>query len=75
VLLGSPDHFALRLRKWRLSTRQTVLLSYGAGALLGLCGLGLMLSQTAYLSAALLLAVILCGLIAGYYMKKIDMTM
>jgi UDP-GlcNAc:undecaprenyl-phosphate/decaprenyl-phosphate GlcNAc-1-phosphate transferase len=75
VILGSPDHFALRLRKWRLSTRQTVLLSYGASAALGLTGLGLMLSPSLQVSAALLLTVIVCGLTAGYYMKKIDMTM
>ena len=35
VMLGSPDHVALRLREWRLTTRQTVLASYAAGILLG----------------------------------------
>src|SRR5260221_14762920 len=30
VMLGSPDHFALRLRKWRVSTRQTVVGSCAA---------------------------------------------
>src|SRR5262245_36140219 len=35
VMLGSPDHVALRLRKWKLTTRQTVLASYAATALLG----------------------------------------
>lgn len=34
-MLGSPDHVALRLRKWRLTTRQTVIVSYGATAGLG----------------------------------------
>ncbi len=32
VMLGSPDHVALRLRKWRFTTRQTVLVSYGVTA-------------------------------------------
>jgi UDP-GlcNAc:undecaprenyl-phosphate GlcNAc-1-phosphate transferase len=35
VMLGSPDHVALRLRKWRLSTRQTVVVSYLSTAGLG----------------------------------------
>src|SRR5207245_2540270 len=47
VMLGSPDHFALRLRRWRLSTRQTVLASYAATVLLGLLAISMMLSGTA----------------------------
>ena len=35
IMLGSPDHVALRLRKWRLTTRQTVLVSYAVTASLG----------------------------------------
>jgi len=35
IIAGSPDHFALRLRKWRLSTRQTVIASYFISAMLG----------------------------------------
>jgi hypothetical protein len=34
-MLGSPDHVALRLRKWRLTTKQTVLGSYAATVALG----------------------------------------
>ena len=40
-MLGSPDHVALRLRKWRLTTRQTVLGSYAATAVLGVAALAM----------------------------------
>jgi UDP-GlcNAc:undecaprenyl-phosphate GlcNAc-1-phosphate transferase len=43
VMLGSPDHIALRLRKWRLSTQQTVYLSYAVTGALGAAALGLTL--------------------------------
>ena len=45
VMLGSPDHVALRLRKWRFTTKQTVLLSYAATALLGVAALGICASS------------------------------
>ena len=43
MFLGSPDHVALRLRRWRLSVRQTVLVSYATAALLGAAGVAVML--------------------------------
>ena len=43
VMMGSPDHFALRLRHWRLTTRQTVIASYVATAILGSVAIGMML--------------------------------
>lgn len=74
IFLGSPDHFALRLRKWRLSTRQTVLCSYGLGGLLGLVGvLMLYVPETWSLLILLGLAVFAAGL--AFLLKKIDMTM
>src|SRR5213594_4108941 len=42
VFLGSSDHFALRLRHWRLSVPQVVMLSYGAAFVLGGVALGMM---------------------------------
>ncbi len=42
VIAGSPDHFALRLRKWRLSTKQTVVISYGISCTAWLCALFIM---------------------------------
>ncbi len=71
---GSNDHFALRLRKWRLSVRQTVLTSYLAGAVLGIFAL-LIMYVSAYYAIIILLTLILLILILGYYLKKIDMTM
>jgi UDP-GlcNAc:undecaprenyl-phosphate GlcNAc-1-phosphate transferase len=75
VMLGSPDHVALRLRKWRLTTRQTVLASYAAGALLG--GAGLLLTRLPSDEAALWLLLALlaaaCGL--ALWLKRIDMTL
>ena len=71
---GSNDHFALRLRRWRLSVKQTVLLSYLTGAVLGLCAL--LIIYLTDIHAALMLAMLAISIfVAGYYLKKIDMTM
>jgi UDP-GlcNAc:undecaprenyl-phosphate GlcNAc-1-phosphate transferase len=43
ILRGSHDHFALRLRRWRLSVRQAALSGTGAGILSGAAGIGVML--------------------------------
>lgn len=74
ILLGSPDHFALRLRKWRLTTRQTVLCSYGLSALLGVAGI-LMLYASDLQALMILAGITLFGLGLGYFLKKIDMIM
>ena len=74
LMLGSPDHVALRLRKWRLTTRQTVLASYVATALLG--GAALAMSWATPAAAAWILggvAAIAVGLAA--WLKTIDMTL
>ena len=74
VMLGSPDHFALRLRKWRLSTRQTVLASYLATLVLGALAMAMMLAGAA--AAGGLLAVILVLSIGlGMFLKRIDMSL
>jgi len=51
VFLGSPDHFALRLRQWPLSVPRVVVVSYGAAFVLGGMALLLMVvsAQTALL--------------------------
>jgi len=74
VMHGSPDHFALRLRKWRLTTRQTVGASALSTAVLGGVGIAMMLvdSRTAL---TLVAATALAGLALGFYLKKIDMTL
>jgi UDP-GlcNAc:undecaprenyl-phosphate/decaprenyl-phosphate GlcNAc-1-phosphate transferase len=74
VMRGSPDHFALRLRKWRLSTRQTVLLSYASTLLLGLMAFGMMVSPAAG-AAALLAVIVAASLAVGLLLKRIDMSL
>ena len=71
IMMGSPDHIALRLRNWRLSTRQTVILSYGVSALLGVAALALtLLSQT---GAVVVLAVVSMGaFVSGLWLKRLD---
>jgi UDP-GlcNAc:undecaprenyl-phosphate GlcNAc-1-phosphate transferase len=72
VMRGSPDHFALRLRRWRLSTRQTVLASWSATAVLGLVGIGMM-AGTVQVAAALLAALVLVSLGMAVFLRRIDM--
>ena len=74
VMLGSPDHFALRLRRWRLTTRQTVLASWGATLALGLVAIGVMLAS-APIAATLLAGVALTAILLGFLLKRIDMTL
>ena len=74
IISGSPDHFALRLRKWRLSTKQTVVVSYLISVILGAAALFLM--QLAQLQALILIFVLIStALLTGYLLKKIDMTL
>lgn len=74
VMLGSPDHVALRLRKWRLSTRQTVAASYLVTALLG--GAAVAMSVVSLAAAAAILAgIALLALAAGLLLKRIDMSL
>jgi len=74
VMRGSPDHFPLRLRKWRLTTRQTVAASYAASVVLGGVGVAMMLVNG---PAALWLlgGTSAVALALGFYLKKIDMTL
>jgi UDP-GlcNAc:undecaprenyl-phosphate GlcNAc-1-phosphate transferase len=72
VMLGSPDHVALRLRKWRLSTRQTVLVSYTATAVLGAVAVAMTLLTVN--GAAIVLGSLLgIALILALWLKRIDM--
>ena len=74
VIAGSPDHFALRLRKWKLSTKQTVIVSYLITALLGSTAL-LMTQVTNYAALWIVLVLITMALLIAYLLKKIDMTL
>jgi UDP-GlcNAc:undecaprenyl-phosphate GlcNAc-1-phosphate transferase len=72
VMLGSPDHVALRLRQWRLTTRRTVLLSYAVGGFLA--GVAIVMSVVPQVAAAGILAgVMLAALVCAVLLKKIDM--
>lgn len=72
VMLGSPDHFALRLRRWRLSTRQTVLTTYAATGVLSVVGIALTLVSLE--AAAVLLGVVaVLALAVGVCLNRVDM--
>ena len=73
-LRGSPDHFALRLRKWRLSVTQTVRLSYGLSILLGLSALIMVFGSQ---GAALIVLIGVCAavILSALWLKKIDMNL
>jgi UDP-GlcNAc:undecaprenyl-phosphate GlcNAc-1-phosphate transferase len=74
VMLGSPDHVALRLRKWRLTTRQTVLGSYAATAVLGVAAVAM--SAVSLTAAAWILGgVVAVALGTATWLKTIDMSL
>ena len=74
VIQGSPDHFALRVRRAGFSVRATVLLSCAAGGGLGLLGLASMLVRSTGAALAIIGAAALVLVIAGGCLMRIDMT-
>jgi hypothetical protein len=70
-MLGSPDHVALRLRRWNLSTRATVRVNMAASALLGGAGVAVMLLPLATASAVLAAAGVLL-LVVAVWLRSID---
>lgn len=74
VMLGSPDHVALRLRKWRLSVRQTVVLSYTVTALLGAAAVAMSLVSTSGALAVLGGVAVSAGA-AAVALRTIDMSL
>jgi UDP-GlcNAc:undecaprenyl-phosphate GlcNAc-1-phosphate transferase len=75
IMYGSTDHYALRLRKWKLTIKQTVVISYVIGIVLGLSGIGMMLSPTNGVCLSILLTLIGIALVAGFLLSKVDMTL
>ncbi len=75
VFFGSSDHFALRLRRWKLSIRQTVVLSYLICLVLGGVGIGMMLVNSNLAASFIILSLVTGALLAGLFLKKIDMTL
>ncbi len=74
VMLGSPDHVALRLRKWRFSTRQTVLISYGITAILGVAAVAMSLG-TGERALMILGGLAMAALVAALLIKRVDMSL
>jgi UDP-GlcNAc:undecaprenyl-phosphate GlcNAc-1-phosphate transferase len=74
VMLGSPDHVALRLRKWRLSTRQTVVASYTVTGVLGIAAMA-MSAVSLTVAAWILGVVVVAALATAAWLKTIDMTL
>jgi UDP-GlcNAc:undecaprenyl-phosphate GlcNAc-1-phosphate transferase len=74
IMLGSPDHVALRLRKWRLTTRQTVTVSYAATALLGIAAVAMILLPLggAWIAIG---CVGVTAVVAGVWLNRIDMSL
>ena len=74
IMLGSPDHVALRLRKWRLTTRQTVVVSYGTTA--GLGGAAIVMTLLPLKGAAGVLGgLVLTAGILALLLRRIDMSL
>ena len=72
VTKGSPDHFALRLRRIKLSVRETAVTTYIVGALLG--GLALLLSQVTLIWAvATMCGTLSAACLSAYLLIKVDM--
>ena len=72
VMKGSPDHFALRLRRCRLSVRETAVMTYIVTALLG--GSALVMSQVRLeLAIATLFGIIVTMFLLAYFLLKVDM--
>ena len=72
VMKGSPDHFALRLRRMKLSVRETAVTTYIVGALLS--GVGLLLSQVTLMWAVATMGGTVCAAcLSAYLLLKVDM--
>jgi UDP-GlcNAc:undecaprenyl-phosphate GlcNAc-1-phosphate transferase len=75
IIYGSPDHFALRLRKWRFSTVQTVILSYAASLFLGLLAIVMLLLPSNLAALGIILVLLLGGLSLAVFLKRINMSL
>jgi UDP-GlcNAc:undecaprenyl-phosphate/decaprenyl-phosphate GlcNAc-1-phosphate transferase len=72
VMKGSPDHFALRLRRLKLTVRETAITTYIIGALLS--GVALLLSQITLMWAiATMAGTISAAGLSAYLLMKVDM--
>jgi len=73
VTKGSPDHFALRLRRCNLTVRETAVTTYVIGVVLA--GTALLMSQvTLEWAAATITGALSLGCLSAYLLMKVDMT-
>jgi UDP-GlcNAc:undecaprenyl-phosphate GlcNAc-1-phosphate transferase len=71
VMQGSPDHFALRLLRCRLSVPETALVAYAFTGLLG--GTALLISRIPLeLAGAMIAGAVSVGLITAFLLMKVD---
>ena len=72
VTKGSPDHFALRLRRCKLSVRETAVTTYVVGALLG--GVALLMSRVPLeWAVGTLGGTMSLACLSAYLLMKVDM--
>jgi UDP-GlcNAc:undecaprenyl-phosphate GlcNAc-1-phosphate transferase len=72
VTKGSPDHFALRLRRCNMSVRETAVTTYVVGALLG--GAALLMSSIQLGWAVATMSGMMClAALFAYLLMKVDM--
>lgn len=72
VMKGSPDHFALRLRRAGLSVRETAVMTYIAGVLLA--GVALLMSQvTLEWAAGIVAAMVVVAGLSTFLLLKVNM--
>ena len=72
VMKGSPDHFALRLRRCKLSVRETAITTYIAGVILS--GAALLMSQLKLeWAVATMCGTLSMACLSAYLLMKVDM--
>lgn len=71
IFRGSPDHFPLRLVRWGLTVRRTVLVAYGACSILAVLSLVIIWSPFV-ISASLLSVLAVAAVMASAWLNKID---
>lgn len=71
VTQGSPDHFALRLQRCRLSVKETAIMTYLVTALLGAAAL-VMSQVTLEWAMVTVCGMSLLGIITAYLLLKVD---
>jgi hypothetical protein len=69
---GSPDHFALRLRRLKLSVRETAITTYIIGAILSTVAL-LMSQVTLEWAVATMGGTLSFACLSAYLLLKVDM--